>query len=220
MVAVRPEDKDGVRYATIRGLPGYAVGDDGVILTRLSKRSSHKTGVWAPVSVYRRPYGGRYCVVSLRENGGVGKVVCRYVHRLVLEAFVGPCPEGMEACHNNGDTADNRLVNLRWDTKQANVADKLKHGTQPAGSLSANATLTADDVIAVYLLAAAGHKQEDIGAILGVGQNTISGILGGTAYPAEKAAIAPVYARYADILLVGVPKHMRADPTELVTADC
>lgn len=53
------------------------------------------------------------------------------VHRLVLEAFVGPCPPGMECCHNNGDPSDNRVENLRWDTKKANVADRRKHGNDP-----------------------------------------------------------------------------------------
>lgn len=51
-------------------------------------------------------------------------------HRAVLEAFVGPCPEGMQACHNNGDCADNRLANLRWDTPQGNAQDRIAHGTQ------------------------------------------------------------------------------------------
>jgi hypothetical protein len=56
----------------------------------------------------------------------------RYVqaHRLVLEAFVGPCPPGMEACHNNGDPSDNRVTNLRWDTRSNNTLDAVRHGTQ------------------------------------------------------------------------------------------
>ena len=51
-----------------------------------------------------------------------------YVHRLVLETFVGACPAGMEACHNNGNPADNRLENLRWDTPRQNNQDIIKHG--------------------------------------------------------------------------------------------
>lgn len=50
------------------------------------------------------------------------------VHRLMLEAFVGPCPDGMEACHGNGDRSDNRLDNLRWDTSGSNKYDIVKHG--------------------------------------------------------------------------------------------
>lgn len=51
------------------------------------------------------------------------------VHKLVLMAFVGPCPEGMEVCHNNGNPADNRLENLRYDTHSANLLDRNEHGT-------------------------------------------------------------------------------------------
>lgn len=50
------------------------------------------------------------------------------VHRMVLEAFVGPCPDGMQGCHWNGEPADNRVENLRWDTPRSNMADKLRHG--------------------------------------------------------------------------------------------
>ena len=35
-----------------------------------------------------------------------------YIHRLVLLAFVGPCPEGMQCAHDDGDRGNNRLSNL------------------------------------------------------------------------------------------------------------
>ena len=63
-----------------------------------------------------------YLTVSLR-----GKT--RTVHRLVIESFTGPCPEGMECCHVNGDRLDNRACNLRWDTRTENNRDLLRHGT-------------------------------------------------------------------------------------------
>jgi hypothetical protein len=50
------------------------------------------------------------------------------VHRLVLEAFVGPRPDGMECCHANDDPLDNRLANLRWDTPANNKIDMLNNG--------------------------------------------------------------------------------------------
>lgn len=74
------------------------------------------------------PATGGYRVVKL-GNSNNGK----RIHRLVLEAFVGPCPSGMEACHNNGDPADNRLENLRWDTKSANMFDRSNHRRGQAG---------------------------------------------------------------------------------------
>lgn len=53
------------------------------------------------------------------------------VHRLVLAAFVGPCPDGMEACHDDDNPRNNRLSNLRWDTKSANHRDKVRNGRNP-----------------------------------------------------------------------------------------
>ena len=67
---------------------------------------------------------GRYKV----DLKGRGIRAPRFVHHLVLEAFVGSRPDGMEGCHNNGNPLDNRLCNLRWDTHVANEADKMLHG--------------------------------------------------------------------------------------------
>lgn len=75
-------------------------------------------------------HAGGYCTVKLTRDG---KGSMHYVHRLVLEAFVGPRPDGMEACHNSGDPADNRPGNLRWDTTTGNMADKVRHGTNGEG---------------------------------------------------------------------------------------
>lgn len=51
------------------------------------------------------------------------------VHRLVMEAFVGPCGDGLEVCHNNNIPTDPRLVNLRYGTRSENLLDKRIHGT-------------------------------------------------------------------------------------------
>jgi hypothetical protein len=65
--------------------------------------------------------------------------------------FRGPCPPGMEACHNNGDPTDNRLCNLRWDTHANNEADKIRHGTyfiraRLKGERNGNSKLTEEEV--------------------------------------------------------------------------
>jgi hypothetical protein len=52
-----------------------------------------------------------------------------FVHRLVLMAFVGRCPDGQEGLHKNGDAGDARLVNLRWGTPSENARDRIRHGT-------------------------------------------------------------------------------------------
>jgi hypothetical protein len=50
------------------------------------------------------------------------------MHILVLEAFVGPRPAGMEGCHWDDDPTNNHLSNLRWDTRSANARDAVRNG--------------------------------------------------------------------------------------------
>jgi hypothetical protein len=64
-------------------------------------------------------------IVSLWARGR-GKT--RAVHRLVLDAFVGPRPPGMECLHANDAAADNRLSNLSWNTRSANMYDRIRNG--------------------------------------------------------------------------------------------
>lgn len=68
------------------------------------------------------------------------------VHSLVLQAFKGACPAGMEACHNNGVASDNRPDNLRWDTHLANNRDRLLHGTYLRGEQHHMAKLSENDI--------------------------------------------------------------------------
>jgi hypothetical protein len=129
----------------IQGFPGYFVSSAGQVFSNRIKGRKTGAGPLKAVSIYRRPYGARYCVVCLRHPD-TGKVHCLYVHALVLEAFVGRCPEGMECCHEDGDTGNNHVGNLRWGTHQSNMADKKKHGTQTRGSGHPGAKLTEAEV--------------------------------------------------------------------------
>ena len=69
-----------------------------------------------------------YLTVTLRKNRTASR---KTMHRLVLLAFRGQCPAGMETCHNNGKRTDNRLSNLRWDTGSNNKVDTILHGNNP-----------------------------------------------------------------------------------------
>lgn len=97
-------------------------------------------------------------ILSLMDNGHGYKTVMlswkgaqkrKYVHRLVLEAFTGPCPEGFEARHFNGVRSDNRLENLEWSTHIDNVADRKIHGTELAGERNSLAVLTESEVVEI-----------------------------------------------------------------------
>ena len=100
----------------VRSLPRIVVGRDG-------KRY--------PVGgVVRKPAftSDGYALVTL---DGYGKRKTYRAHTLVLSAFVGPRPAGLECRHRNGDPADNRLENIEWATRSVNMLDRVRHGTHP-----------------------------------------------------------------------------------------
>lgn len=67
--------------------------------------------------------------LKVELSGGPDGRVTRLVHRIVLEAFDGPCPEGQECRHLDGDANNNRRTNLRWGTRSENNDDAVEHGT-------------------------------------------------------------------------------------------
>jgi len=59
----------------------------------------------------------------------LGRGNTRMVHALVLTAFAGPRPPGMECRHLDGDPTNNHFDNLRWGTRSENILDAVAHGT-------------------------------------------------------------------------------------------
>jgi hypothetical protein len=59
---------------------------------------------------------------------GDGTIRYAPVHHLVLEAFVGPRPEGMNGLHWDDDAMNNQLDNLRWGTDSDNQQDRVRNG--------------------------------------------------------------------------------------------
>lgn len=109
-----------------------------------------------------------------------GKVSGKYVHRLVLEAFVGPCPPSMEACHApDPNPANCRLDNLRWDTRIANAHDRDLHGNTARGSRNGRAKLTASAIPTIFQMRNGGSKLREIASAVGVSNQQVSEILRG-----------------------------------------
>lgn len=65
--------------------------------------------------------GCGYQVVTLSKSKLSKKV--RFVHHLVMEAFVGKRPPGLDTCHRDNDKTNNKLSNLRYDTRESNLSD-------------------------------------------------------------------------------------------------
>lgn len=92
------------------------------------------------------PGSSGYLRVCLSKSGGLRHFT---VHTLVLNAFVGPRPEGLQCRHLNGIQTDARLCNLAWGTIKENTNDRISHGKQPRGEAHPCAKLTIEDVLRI-----------------------------------------------------------------------
>jgi hypothetical protein len=101
----------------------------------------------------------------------------KYVHVLVLTAFVGPCPPGLESLHDDNNAGNNKLSNLKWGTPKENAADQLRHGTRARGVKNGHAKLTENQVLQIRQLAASGHNHRLIAERFRVSRSRISYIL-------------------------------------------
>lgn len=131
------------RWMPVPGFEGfYEASDTGRVrsvprLVRCGARGAMKSVGGVVLSAVMGSRG--YPVVNLTRPGTRRQM---FLHKVILEAFIGKRPEGMESCHNNGDRLDARLENLRWDTRSGNHKDKRKHGTWQVGEKANNAKLT------------------------------------------------------------------------------
>ncbi len=88
----------------------------------------------------------------------------------------------MECCHNNGIGSDNRLVNLRWDTRESNMNDKLLHGTtHPThGSHHGNAKLCDDQVVSMRQESALGINDKALAIKYNCAESYVRSVINGT----------------------------------------
>ena len=121
-----------MKWLPITEFPNYEISDAGIVrridtqkvIAQNTKRGKHP---------YKRVH---------LSHEGVSKYVL--VHRLVLLAFVGPCPEGMQTLHKDDDPSNNNLSNLEWGTPKRN------HETiDRTGENNGRSKLTPEDVIAI-----------------------------------------------------------------------
>ena len=101
----------------------------------------------------------------------------RAVHRLVLEAFVGPRPEGFVCAHLDGNPKNNNIDNLAWVTQKENVHHMVAHGTANRGERNGQAALTAGKVRMIRGMRVSGQFDcQTVADIFGTTQGNISTI--------------------------------------------
>ena len=105
----------------------YSVSDLGRVRSdkrTIVDKNGHSRRIPGAIITPEKKSSG-YLIVRLCKNHDQTK---RYVHRIVLETFVGEAPAGMQACHWNDDKEDNRPENLRWGTPNENMFDRVRNG--------------------------------------------------------------------------------------------
>lgn len=98
-------------------------------ITQAGKGGTQFTRRFKGKEIKSAPQVGGYLKTRLSKYG---KRANPLVHRVVLEAFVGPCPEGMETRHLDSDPTNNCLENLVWGTVEENRRDTANLGNHPS----------------------------------------------------------------------------------------
>ena len=114
-------------------------------IDRLGSDGIWRLGAMLPPQPDTRP-GKGYLYYDLRDGKRRRRIPAAVA---VLEAHRGTRPEGCEACHNRGVRTDNHLTEIRWDTREANLADMAEHAALRA--------VTDQAAMTVSLSQAAGH---------------------------------------------------------------
>ena len=127
-------------WKPVEGFPGYEVSNHGNVRSYKTRKGGW---VWyiadepirtlSPTTAKKSGYRG----VGLSRNG-----LTRFfrVAKLVAAAFLGPCPDGLEVCHNDGNPANDHVENLRYDTHRGNMQDAVKQGNMDRGKCKRSLT--------------------------------------------------------------------------------
>jgi hypothetical protein len=169
-------------WKPIPSAPGYEASNMGRVrsLDRVVPVAATNSDIMQR-SAHTKRRKGR--VLSFAINRYVNARVAgrtRLVHRLVAEAFIGPCPEGHIVCHGPGGALDNRLENISYGTHSKNCGeDKRRDGTVSRGERNGSSRLIEAQVIEVKRRTLAGESRASISRSFGVTPEAISNIATG-----------------------------------------
>jgi hypothetical protein len=160
----------------------YSVSNLGNV--RREKPGPHtRRGRMSRPHLHRRGYP---CVCLWNEGNGRH----HSVHRLVIAAFVGPCPSGYVVNHIDGDKTNPVITNLEYVTPQGNSTHAARTGLLPTGAAhwvhrhpekmvkgerNGNAKLNSLQVRVIRRLLP-HMTQNDIAAAFGINSRTVSAI--------------------------------------------
>src|SRR6187402_1272235 len=121
-----------MRYLSLidMGFPRYKIGENGVLKSLFIYKIDGSVR-WRTMKGC--PDTNGYTKVTLSNSKGKET---HLIHQLVLFAFRGPCPKGLEGRHLDGTPSNNCLSNLEYGTHTENMADKHRHGRALTGEVN------------------------------------------------------------------------------------
>jgi len=156
-------------WKTIPGFEKYEVSNRGRVRS-----------FWNKDGKRARPYmmtlsnKDGYHQTSLRKNG---KTHTFGVHVLVLLAFVGPRPNGMECIHLDNNRANNNPHNLKWGTRSEN--QQMRVNSNPE-SYRNRRYLSKDEIAEIKIKCSYNNiTQVEVAAQYGVSETTVSKYING-----------------------------------------
>lgn len=159
------------RWKVIKEFPDYVISNYG----RVKRIKDSKT---SNIGKFLKPQFDRdgYLHVNLYKNG---KSKTKKIHKLVTEAFIGPCPKGYEVNHIDGNKKNPHVDNLEYITHSKNIkhAYKLDLRSQKCESNN-NSKLKKEDILKIRkLYEAEKYYQKEIAKLFDVSQSHISDIV-------------------------------------------
>lgn len=169
---------DPERWFSVDGWPGYEVSDHGQLrsywVSGCCKSGAPKQRK-TPIIIGSYPQKRRGKIVSVQvclyrtTEDGVREKWRNGIYILVLNAFLGPCPSGMEGCHKDSNPENNHIDNLRWGTPASNKLDLLMRE-------DSQFKLSNEDIRAIWPRLLAGEADYLIAKDYGVSNAVITGI--------------------------------------------
>lgn len=145
---------------------GYEVSSMG----RIRRAKPGPGGTYVGRIMKPNTLNGGHLIVSFWTNG---RRKPNLVHRLVATAFIGPCPEGKEVHHKDGNPTNNRVGNLEYITH----AENIRHGyDNKRGENHHCAKLSDQQVKEIRTRRLAGERGVDLAEEFNISQQSVCGI--------------------------------------------
>lgn len=165
---------------------GYSASECGRIFTnrrRTRIKGQHGTKVVIDHKYQRelkqQIVAKNYRVVCINTGKSIRPIG---IHRIVMDAFIGPPPVGHQVRHLDNDPSNNNISNLAYGTVMENSHDRMQAGHYYTGGRHHNAKLTDDQAEEIKRLRKQKLKVKVLANQFSVSIATIESIIYGKSY--------------------------------------